>query len=388
MGLVSLFSDMTYEGARSISGPFLGLLGGSAAAIGFVSGLGEFIGYGLRLLFGYFSDKTKNYWFFTIFGYALNLIAIPTLALVPENGWILACGLLLVERSGKAIRSPSKSTILSFASEKVGVGKGFGLHEAMDQTGAVLGPFILFASLAFKNTNSSELEALRFSFLALGLPAALAVSFLLWARFYNPHPDQSTKIEEKGSSETSSGPNRTFWIYAIGSGLFAAGFADFPLIAYHFQTNGLIRESWIPLSYSFAMFVDAIAAFYFGRLFDRIGIRSLAAAIFFSSFFAIFLFLKFDTYWILFGLILWGIGMGAQESVLNAAIAKMVKASIRGRSYGIFQSVFGLFWFLGSWVMGVFYEVSIPLLIGFSVLLQMSSVGIFWYLRERKAERV
>ncbi|MEN6499210.1 MAG: MFS transporter, partial [Rectinema sp.] len=144
LGIVSLFSDLTYEGARSILGPYLLLLGASASTVGFVSGLGEFIGYALRLVTGYISDKTKRYWLIAIVGYAINLVAIPALALAPGLGWVYACGLIVLERFGKAIRNPAKTTLASFAAAEVGAGKGFALQEVLDQFGAFLGPLMLF----------------------------------------------------------------------------------------------------------------------------------------------------------------------------------------------------------------------------------------------------
>jgi hypothetical protein len=150
LGIVSLFSDLTYEGARSILGPYLLLLGASASTVGFVSGLGEFIGYALRLITGYISDKTKRYWLITIVGYAINLIAIPALALAPGLGWVYACGLIVLERFGKAIRHPAKTTIASFAATEVGAGKGFALQEVLDQIGAFIGPLVLFFVLTLK----------------------------------------------------------------------------------------------------------------------------------------------------------------------------------------------------------------------------------------------
>jgi hypothetical protein len=127
MGIVSLFSDMTHEGAASIIGAYLSLAGASAAVIGFVSGLGEFIGYSLRLVTGWFTDKTKKYWLMTIIGYTVDCMAIPALALVPKNGWIWACLLIVVQRTGKAIKKPAKDTLLSFAESQAGTGKNFAI---------------------------------------------------------------------------------------------------------------------------------------------------------------------------------------------------------------------------------------------------------------------
>ena len=148
IGVVSLFSDFTYEGARSITGPFLAVLGASATAVGVIAGFGELIGYALRLASGYFADKTKKYWTLVFLGYGLNLLAVPLLALAGH--WPIAAALIVAERMGKAIRTPARDVMLSCASDQIGRGWGFGLHQALDQTGAVLGPLAVAAVLYYK----------------------------------------------------------------------------------------------------------------------------------------------------------------------------------------------------------------------------------------------
>lgn len=147
LGVVSLFADATYEGARSINGPYLALLGASATTVGFVAGLGELIGYSLRLVSGYMSDRIGRYWAITLFGYTLNMLAVPALALAGR--WEIAAMLMIAERIGKAIRTPARDAMLSHATREIGRGKGFGLHEALDQIGAVLGPLTVAGVLFF-----------------------------------------------------------------------------------------------------------------------------------------------------------------------------------------------------------------------------------------------
>src|SRR3977135_2018894 len=137
LGAISLFADMTYEGARSITGPYLGMLGVTATTIGIVSGFGELMGYGARLVSGYVGDRTGHYWAITIVGYVLNLFAVPLLALA--GAWQLAIVLIVAERMGRGIRSPVRDAMLSQAASQTGLGWGFGLHQALDQIGAVIG---------------------------------------------------------------------------------------------------------------------------------------------------------------------------------------------------------------------------------------------------------
>jgi MFS family permease len=365
LGVVSLFADATYEGARSVAGPYLALLGASGAVVGIVAGFGELIGYGLRLVSGYWSDRTHRYWAITLIGYAFNLLVVPLLALAGR--WEIAAVLLVSERLGKGLRSPARDTMLSYAAHETGRGWGFGLHEAMDQIGAVAGPLIVALVIATRNSYPV-------AFAILAIPALLALSVLLVARWLYPRPQD---LEPTTSELKGRGFPRAYWIYLAAVALVAAGYVDFPLIAYHFEKAASVPNTWIPLLYAIAMAVDALAALLFGRWFDRIGIRVLAIVSLLSASFAPLVFLGGFTTAVL-GMAIWGIGMGAQESVLRAAVAGMVSRDRRGSAYGIFNAGFGFFWFLGSTLMGILYDVSLPALITFSMAVQLAAVPLFF----------
>jgi MFS family permease len=368
IGVVSLFADMTYEGARSINGPFLAVLGASGAVVGIVSGLGELIGYSIRLVSGYFSDKNKSYWAITFFGYAVNLIAVPLLALA--GSWQVAATLMVIERIGKGIRVPPRDAMLSYATHRMGRGWGFGLHEALDQIGAILGPLFVAAVLYFKGGYQTAYGLLI-------IPALLALGTLAVARFLYPRPQDLEFSQKRLEVE---GFSRVFWLYMAGAALVAAGFADFPLIAYHFQKASVASPALIPILYAIAMAVDAIAAIVFGRLFDRIGLTTMVFVTFLSALFAPLVFLGTLPMAVL-GMALWGIGMGAQESIMRAAVAGMVSPERRGMVYGLFNTVYGVAWFVGSVLIGILYDVSIPWLVGFSVVAQLAAIPIFYRLR-------
>jgi MFS family permease len=363
LGVVSLFADMTHEGARSVYGPFLALLGANATIVGIVSGFGELVGYALRLVSGYITDKTAKYWTITIIGYVINMLAVPALALAGR--WEVAALFIIAERAGKAIRNPVRDAMLSHATHEIGRGWGFGLHEAMDTTGAMLGPLIVAAVLYFKGTYQTG-----FAFLLI--PALLTIGVLIFARFLYPHPRdlEATKPEVE-----TKGLPRVYWIYLAAMALIAAGYADFPVIAYHFQKTSVIPGNWVPIFYSIAMGSAAIAALLFGRLFDRKGIPVVIIAVLLSSVFAPLVFLG-GFYLSLAGMALWGVGMGAHESVMRAAVAGMAPRDRRASAYGIFNTGYGVFWFLGSALIGVLYDFSIPLLIVFSVAAQLASVPL------------
>lgn len=364
MGVISLFSDMTHEGARSITGPYLAMLGASATVVGFVAGFGELIGYALRLVTGFIADKTKRYWTITVVGYLINLFAVPALALA--GSWQMAAVLMLVERMGRAIRNPACDTMLSHATSSVGHGKGFGLHEALDQIGAVTGPLIVGAVYYFSDSYHK-------SFAILLVPAIIAISILMVARFVYPH---TTEMEVQPTQKKQTSFKHFYWIYLMAVSLIAAGFADYPLIAFHFHKTGQVEADWIPVMYAVAMGVDALAALILGRVFDKHGMIALIISTVFSAAFAPLVFMG-NFYTAILGMFCWGIGMAAQESVMRAVLATILPVEKRATGFGIFNAVFGLFWFLGSFLMGWLYDVSIPWLMVFSVGMQLVSIPFF-----------
>ncbi len=364
MGLVSLLADVTYEGARSIVGPYLAILGASATAVGVVAGAGELIGQALRLLTGLVADRTRRYWAFTLAGYAINLLAVPLLALA--GSWEMAAGLILAERLGKAIRTPARDVLLSAATRSVGAGWGFGLHEAMDQIGAVAGPILLAGVLTVG-------EGYRTAFALLLVPALLALTTVAAARWRYPEPSQ---LDDGTHPDEGGEIGRRFWIYLLAVGLVAAGFADFPLVAFHLKTASVASDEWIPLLYALAMGVDALSALLFGRWFDRRGLGVLALAAGVSAAFAPLVFLGgFGA--AAAGMVLWGVGLGAQESIMKAAVAVMVREGRRGTAYGLLNGGYGLLWFAGSALMGVLYDTSLGALVVFSVAAQLMAVPLF-----------
>jgi MFS family permease len=363
LGIANGFADLTYEGARSITGQFLGFLGASAAVIGFTAGLGELVGYALRSFSGYLGDKTGKYWLVTIAGYAMNMLAVPALALA--GNWPLAAGLIVAERTGRAIRKPTTDAMLSFAGHRLGQGWVFGLNEAFDQTGATLGPLII--SLVLYKHGSY-----RTGFALLLISALVTIAVVVSASYLFPNPREL----EVGHGLETKGFSRSYWLYLIAGACLATGFVDFALIAYHFQKTGSVAGPIIPIYYAIAMALGAAGALLFGKWFDRAGLSVLIVVIFISAFFAPLVF--FGRTWIaLCGMILWGIGMGAQNSLLKSVVAPLLRRDVRATGFGLFDTGFGIAWFVGSWIMGILYGKSILVLVIFSVALQLLSLVPF-----------
>jgi predicted MFS family arabinose efflux permease len=314
---------------------------------------------------GRLADRTQQYWRITGVGYAVNLLSVPLLALVSH--WAPAAALVLAERAGKAIRTPARDVMLSFATHATGRGWGFGLHEALDQIGATFGPLAVAGLLALGATMPQV-------FASLALPAVAALLLLLLARTLFPHPRSLEPHTQVGASGAL--PKR-FTLYLSGAVLVAAGYADYPLIAFHLGRTGHLPAVWIAAAYGIAMAMDGIAALAFGRLFDRLGLRSLVFAALISAAFPILAFSRIEAATIA-GILIWGVGMGAQEAILRAAVASLVPASRRGGAYGLFHLAYGVAWFCGSALMGYLYDTSLPALIGFATTAQLSAAVLFW----------
>ncbi|GAA4287664.1 MFS transporter [Georgenia daeguensis] len=396
-GGVSLAADMVYEGARSMYGPLLAALGASALVVGLVTGAGEAMALVLRFVFGPLADRTGRYWALTIAGYGLTAVCVPLLAVTPFVGGAgLAVGivLILLERSGKAVRSPSKSALLAHVAAEVGRGRGFGVHKAMDQVGAFAGPLLVAAVLAVSG-------AIWPAFLVLAVPGAAAMVLLAVLRARVPDPSvyngSSPRAADASAADAAAGPGdetellpatsapapparprrgvRTWLAESVGAGLppeffrYAAatslttgGLVTFGVISFHLTTAGLVPVATVPLVYAGAMAVEALAALVVGSAYDRVGARVLYAvpvlvalvpALALSSALAA----------VLVGVVVWGFAFGVQDSTIKALVAELVDAPRRATAYGVFAGIQGALAVVGGGVVGWLYEVSLPALV-------------------------
>jgi MFS family permease len=366
IGIANFFADFTYEGARGIVGPFLGSLGASAALVGFVAGLGELMGYGLRSVSGYLADKSHRHWAFAFAGYAVNMLAVPALALATR--WPLAATLVVAERTGRGIRKPTVEAMLSYAGKSIGAGWVFGLNEALDQAGATIGPLLMALILYLDG-------GFRTGFGVLLVPALLCLAILVTARLLHPRPHELEKGTEHTFATTEL--TRAYWIYLAAGSLIAAGFADFALIGFHFHKANTVPANLIPVFYAVAMASSALASIPLGRLFDLFGANISLLAFLISALAAPFVFLGTSVP-ALIGMIFWGIGMSAQDSLLRAMLTGVIPPQKRSTAFGLFDTGYGIAWFLGSAVMGLLYDKSIVAVALFSVMLQLAALPILF----------
>jgi MFS family permease len=371
IGVLSFFADFTYEGSRSIIGPYLAFVGASAAVVGVVTGFGEFLGYALRLASGRAADTTGMYWPITIFGYVLQMSVVPALALT--GSWPAAAVLIILERVGRAIRNPPRDVMLSHAAKGVGgYGWVFGIHEALDQFGAMCGPLLVAGLLA----HGGDFHR---AFAVLVVPALVNLSFVLSARWLYPRPqdlDTIPPVELKG------GLPHVYWVYLAGAALVAMGFADYPLIAFHFSRTGVSSSDWIPIFYAVAMAVSGGGSLLFGRLFDRFGFAVVIVLTLISAAYAPLVYLGgFNI--ALIGAAIWGLGIGVHESIIPAAVAPMVPVQRRATAFGLFTAGYGVSWFLGSAAIGFLYDVWLSATITFCVVTELAAVPIFVWVGRR-----
>jgi MFS family permease len=367
IGIASLLADVATEGARSVTAPFLTTLGASAIAISLVAGLAELTGYGLRAIFGRITDRTGRYWTLTLIGFGINAIAVPLLALA--GNWWIAASLIILEKTGRAIRGPARDAMISYSTTKVGRGWAFGVQEALSSVGGMIGPIIVIAVLTLEGSYQLGFEL-------LAVPAILAIVVVLRARRMNPKPrDIEGKCVRADFRTTLP---RAFWLYSLAGALIAAGYADFPLFAFHINSQYQSPQNMIPLLYAVAMGVDAISALLFGWLYDRVGMNSLIVATSIAAFFPLVGFMDGGGL-VLLAMVLYGIGFGAQESVMRAIVADLAPICRRATAFGYYNAMFGVFWFAGSVTMGALYGISVTYMVAFSLAIQLMAIPFLVY---------
>ncbi len=380
-GVVSLFADMVYEGARSIIGPYLATLGASALVVGVTAGAGEFLGYGLRVVSGYLVTRSRHYWNWTIVGYGLTVLSVPLIGVTHA----LAPALLLfgTERLGKAVRSPAKDTLLSHASTRTGSGKAFGVHQAMDQIGAVAGPLILAGVLSWHEGDY------RLAFAVLAGPGIVVLAVLTWLRRKAPDP---AAYETAGSGVPAAvGPRAAgasgrlgerrplpalLWRYVGAVAVLSCGVASFPLLAFHAQTRGLLTAAQVPVLFALAMLVDGLSGLVIGRAYDRRGPNVLLAVPVAASFAAIAFTSDALLVWI--GVAIWGVVNGILDSTIKAVVTRLVPPGTRASAFGWLALVRGVGLLVAGGMLGLAYDHSITLVIWFIVATNAVALTGLW----------
>ncbi len=393
-GVVSLSADMVYEGARSITGPLLASLGASAVLVGLVTGVGEAMALVLRVVFGTWADRSGRYWTLALAGYALTAICVPALAVTPflaGAGLAVACVLILAERTGKAVRSPAKTALLAHAAGKVGLGRGFAVHKALDQAGAVAGPLLVAGVAGLAGTLWPALAILI-------VPGVAALLILIWIRHQTGDPatpaDQGiaprltapTVPKRVRWSRSAASLPTSFWLFAAAAGAATAGLVTFGVISFHLTRDQVVPVATIPLIYAAAMAAEALAALATGWLYDQIKGRVLLILPFLVAIVPPLAFTN-SAAAALVGVLIWGSAVGVQDSTVKALVADLVPAGRRATAYGAFAAVQGAAAALGGAMAGALYEHSLPSLIAAVSAMQLCALILLVITLRRKPDQ-
>lgn len=373
MGFVDLFGDTVYSGGASMNGLFLASVGAGAAVISVVGGLSEFLNYLTRGVSGYLGDRIRRRWPLVFAGYAVNLLAVPALALAGH--WPVAAGLIMVQGIGRGVRKPLVQTMLSYTTRRYGKGRVYGVNTALDHTGRTLGPLVVAGVLLLTG-------AFRTSYALLAVPAVLALITLTVARIRFPAP---AALEQHRPTATTEGFTRAYWLYLTAGACFAAGLMNFELISFHLARGGATRGN-VPLFLALATGVGALASLGLGRLFDRIGLPVVVTAVLATAAFSPFVFLL-PVQFALAGMALWGIGQATQDSLLTALVAGVLPRGRRNLAFGLYYAGYGGGWVVGAVTAGLLYERSRVALVAFAAGVQLASVPIFLAARRRPDHR-
>jgi MFS family permease len=347
LGVVSLLVDMVYEGARSITGPFLASLGASALTVGLVTGAGEAAALGFRVFSGPAADRTGRYWRWMVIGYALTAVCVPLMALAPAlgaAGLAFGAAMVLLERTGKAIRSPAKSVLLAVAARNVGRGRGFGVHKALDQTGAFLGPLLVAGVVAVTTHQWAGL-------LVLAVPGAVALGVLAWMHQYVGDPQH----EHVPADAPLVALPRTFYVYAVACALTTMGLMTFGVISFHLVHEHLVTAAIVPVVYAAAMGADALASLGTGFAYDRVGGGTLLLLPVVVAFVPALVFTD-RVGLAVTGVLLWGAATGVQDSTVKALVADLVPAARLATAYGAFAAFQAVAALVGGALAGWLYD--------------------------------
>jgi MFS family permease len=367
LGVVSLLVDMVYEGARSITGPFLASLGASALVVGLVTGAGEAAALGFRLFSGPAADRSGRYWSWMVVGYALTAVCVPLMALAPAlgaAGLTFAAAMVLLERTGKAVRSPAKSVLLAVAARNVGRGRGFGVHKALDQTGAFLGPLLVAAVVVVTSHQWAGL-------LVLAVPGAVALGVLAWMHQYvgDPHHEPVP-----ADAELESLPSR-FYVYAVACSLTTIGLMTFGVISFHLVHEHVVATAVVPVVYAAAMGAEALAALGTGFAYDRVGGGTLLLLPILVAGVPVLVFTDRVAVAVA-GVLLWGAATGVQDSTVKALVADLVPATRLATAYGVFAAIQAGAALAGGGLAGLLYDAHRGVLVGSVVVAQIVALGM------------
>ena len=372
IGIASFFADFTYESANSMFPQFFTHIGGSAFILGIVLGVSQFVGYAFRLVSGRLVDKTKAYWSVIFIGYAINLFAVPLLAL--SGNYFMAAILIFMEYFGKGIRVPPRDYVVSVAASSGKMGRAFAIQEGLDQAGAVAGPLSVAVILLY------SVESYRVAFALLGIPAVITLAVLVNAYLYY----NKAKIKPINTYDQEFLSSRQFLTYSSAIAVSAAGL--YPLAFVQVYSYLSISQYLVPIIFAVAMAGEGIFGVIFGLLYDKVG-RNLVFLGLVIPLFIPFLLLRDELGLFLVAGLFYGAATGIQDTSMRAVVGSMIQVENRVYSFGIFNAFYGFGLLVSDVVVGYLFH-SIHVIIAYVITVQIIAFVLLAISFRRKEREV
>ena len=377
LGLVSFLTDLSSEMIFSVFAVFFTTVAGaSSALLGLIEGLADFSASSLNYLSGWLSDRSGQRKWFATAGYGFSTLA--KLILLVSSSIVGLSIFRVIERLGKGFRGPPRDAWLSSIAVKENRGYAFGVHKALDKSGAVLGPLVAYGLLSWLGESASTYSTL---FLVAFIPAVVSVAVL--ARM----PDQPGQVHPRESivqnwALLSPGFKRFLW----PAGVFALAYFSLGFILIKAHDVGF-SVTEIVLLYALFNTTCVVAAPLVGKLGDRVG-RSRIVVLGYAVYAGISLWLMVaSTRWeLIAAFAMYGLFYSIEESQSKAFIADL-EPDRRATAVGVYNMVTGVLYLPASLVAGALWGVAPALAFAVAAALALAAIGVFWLQRPATAAR-
>lgn len=349
LGFVSMLMDISSEIIHSLLPLFLTTaLGTSTFVIGVIEGLGESTSLIVKIFSGALSDYLGQRKIIAVIGYAMGAISKPLFAIAPTSSMVLAARVF--DRIGKGMRGAPRDALVADIAPYESRGSAFGLRQALDTVGAVIGPLLAVGlMLLFANQ-------FRIIFWRAAIPGVLSVMLLIFGvkEPRTPVPCEK-RINPLSRNHLSRLDTAYWWLVIIGAIFTLARFSEAFLVLRAIDVGMSITIA--PIAMVIMSFTYAISAYPFGKLADNMSHSRLLMAGILVLIVADML-LAINHHWttLIAGISLWGIHMGITQGLLATMVADVSPGDLRGTAFGFFNLASGLMMLVASMLAGFLWE--------------------------------
>jgi MFS family permease len=377
LGIVSFLTDVSSEAIFSVFSIFFTTIAGaSAALLGFVEGLADFSASSLDYLSGWLADRSGKNKPLTIVGYLFSTLAKITL-LISSSVSALAL-FRVIERLGKSFRGPPRDAWLSAVAEKSSRGYAFGVHKALDKSGAVLGPLAAYVIL---NKYGQNLRAFHLLFIMAVIAAALAVIILCFIKDQPPREHRRENIFKSWGALSKS-----FKLFLIPAGIFSLAYFSFEFLLLRAYTLGFSVKD-VVLLYALFNVAFVIAAVPAGKLGDFIGRKSIIILEYVIYIIMCLGFILATQKWEVAALfILFGIFYSIDEAQSKAFIADIEKDR-RATAIGMYNFTTGLIYLPASVIAGALWVLHPTYAFGLAAIITFAALAAFIFLKSKISDK-